>query len=177
MTARRLPVLILFVLVALAPLASAQVSLTTLGSPSTQSFDTLPGSGSATWTNNSTIPGWFHARTGTGTTVVANNGSSNAGNLYSYGTCTATDRALGSVGKVSRQPFAGVGNGLPVARPAPGVTMTGRESSDDRTGKCAPDGRRRRAGARARALRAEGVRARRERDRDRPCFPCERHRR
>jgi predicted extracellular nuclease len=76
----------------------AQVSLTTLGTPYTQSFDTLPASGSATWTNNSTIPGWFHARTGTGTTIVANNGSSNAGNLYSYGTGTATDRALGSVG-------------------------------------------------------------------------------
>ncbi len=76
----------------------AQVSVTTLGVPYTQSFDTLPASGSATWTNNSTIPGWFHARTGTGTTIVANNGSSNAGNLYSYGTGTATDRALGSLG-------------------------------------------------------------------------------
>src|SRR5687768_1957829 len=76
----------------------AQVSVTTLGVPYTQDFDTLPASGSATWTNNSTIPGWFHARTGTGTTIVANNGSSNAGNLYSYGTGTATDRALGSLG-------------------------------------------------------------------------------
>ena len=76
----------------------AQVSLTTLGVPYTQNFDTLPTSGSTTWTNNSNIPGWFHARTGTGTTIVANHGSSNAGNLYSYGTGTATDRALGSVG-------------------------------------------------------------------------------
>jgi uncharacterized repeat protein (TIGR01451 family) len=78
--------------------ADAQVSLTTIGVPVTQNFNTLPASGSATWTNNSTIPGWFHARTGTGTTVVANDGSSNAGNLYSYGTGTATDRALGSLG-------------------------------------------------------------------------------
>ena len=78
--------------------AEAQVSLTTLGSPTTQSFDTLPASGSATWANNSTIPGWYHARTGTGTTIVANDGASNSGNLYSYGTGTATDRALGSVG-------------------------------------------------------------------------------
>ena len=31
----------------------AQVSLTTLGIPYTQGFDTLPASGSATWTNNS----------------------------------------------------------------------------------------------------------------------------
>ena len=71
--------------------ALAQVSLTTLGTPYTQNFDTLPASGSTTWTNNSNIPGWFHARTGTGTTIVANDGSSNAGNLYSYGTGTATD--------------------------------------------------------------------------------------
>ncbi len=76
----------------------AQVSLTTLGSPYSQSFDTLPPTGSATWTNNTTIPGWYHARTGTGTTIVANDGVSNAGNLYSYGTGTATDRALGSLG-------------------------------------------------------------------------------
>ena len=83
---------------AYSPSVSAQVSITTLGVPYTQSFDTLPASGMATWTNNSTIPGWFHARTGTGTTIVANDGSSNAGNLFSYGTGTTTDRALGSLG-------------------------------------------------------------------------------
>ena len=89
------------------PLAvQAQVSLTTPGAPVTINFDTLPTSGSATWTNNSTVPGWFHARTGTGTTIVANNGSNNAGNLYSYGTGTATDRALGSLGSGN----AAVGN-------------------------------------------------------------------
>ncbi|MFN8344418.1 MAG: T9SS type A sorting domain-containing protein [Spirosomataceae bacterium] len=84
----------------------AQVSLTTLGTPYTQNFDVLPASGSATWTNDSNVPGWFHARTGTGTTIVANDGSSNAGNLYSYGTGTATDRALGSLGSGN----AAVGN-------------------------------------------------------------------
>lgn len=89
-----------------APAALAQISVTTLGTPFPENFDTLPASGSTTWTNNSTIPGWFHQRTGTGTTIVANNGSSNAGNLYSYGTGTATDRALGSVGSGN----AAVGN-------------------------------------------------------------------
>jgi hypothetical protein len=78
--------------------AFGQTSVTTLDTPYTQNFDTLPASGAATWTNNSTIPGWFHSRTGTGTTIVANDGSSNAGNLYSFGTGTATDRALGSEG-------------------------------------------------------------------------------
>jgi hypothetical protein len=80
-----------------APVA-AQISITTLNVPYTENFDTLPATGSATWTNNSSIPGWFHARTGTGTTIVANNGSSNAGNLYSYGTGTDAERALGSLG-------------------------------------------------------------------------------
>jgi uncharacterized repeat protein (TIGR01451 family) len=74
------------------------VTITTLGSPVSQNFDGLPASGSATWVNNTTIPGWYHARTGTGSTIVANNGGSTAGNLYSYGTGTATDRALGSLG-------------------------------------------------------------------------------
>lgn len=81
--------------------ALAQVSLTTLGATYTQNFDTLPSSGSATWTNNATIAGWYHARTGTGTTLVANDGASNSGNLYSYGTVAATDRALGSLGSAN----------------------------------------------------------------------------
>lgn len=87
----------LFVLVNMQT-ATAQISVTTLGVPITENFDTLINTGSTTWTNNSNIPGWFHARTGTGTTIVANNGSSNAGNLYSYGTGTDAERALGSLG-------------------------------------------------------------------------------
>jgi len=86
--------------------AQAQVSVTTLGAPVTQNFDTLLTTGSATFTNNSTVPGWFHARTGTGTTIVANDGASNGGNLYSYGTGTTTDRALGTLGSGN----AAVGN-------------------------------------------------------------------
>ena len=74
------------------------ISLTSFGTAYTQDFNALPASGSATWMNNSTLVGWYHARTGTGTTIVANDGSSNAGNLYSYGTGTAIDRALGSLG-------------------------------------------------------------------------------
>ncbi|MEO6655217.1 MAG: hypothetical protein ABIO36_03975, partial [Pyrinomonadaceae bacterium] len=79
-------------------LINPNISVTPLGVPITQNFDTLPASGTATFTNDSTLPGWYSARTGTGTTIVANDGASNAGNLYSYGTGTATDRALGSIG-------------------------------------------------------------------------------
>ena len=78
--------------------ATGAVPIVTLGAPLSQDFDGLVASGSATWVNDATIPGWYHARTGSGTTVVANNGGNNAGNLYSYGTGTATDRALGSIG-------------------------------------------------------------------------------
>lgn len=78
--------------------AFAQVSLTALDATYTQNFNTLPASGNATWTSNSTLPGWYHARTGSGTTIVADTGASNSGNLYSYGAAGDSDRALGSVG-------------------------------------------------------------------------------
>ena len=66
--------------------------------PLTEDFNSLISSSSATWVNDSTIPGWYTARTGTGTTIVADTGASNAGNLYSYGSAGSTDRALGSLG-------------------------------------------------------------------------------
>ncbi len=49
-----------------------------------------------TWTDNTTIPGWFSTRT----TYNSGTGSSNTGALYSFGvagTNPVTDRALGSV--------------------------------------------------------------------------------
>lgn len=78
---------------------SGQAQLVISGPGShTQDFNVLPATGSATWTNNTTIPGWYTQRTGTGTTIVANDGSSNAGNLYSYGAPAVTERALGTLG-------------------------------------------------------------------------------
>src|SRR6185369_737348 len=69
-------------------------SITTFGSPLTESFDTLASSGTnpLTWTDNSTIPGWYSSRT----TYNFGTGSSNTGALYSFG--LTGDRALGSVG-------------------------------------------------------------------------------
>ncbi|MCS6845378.1 MAG: ExeM/NucH family extracellular endonuclease [Caldilineales bacterium] len=65
-----------------------------LAAPYSQNFDTLATSGTGiTWTDDSTIPGWYSTRT----TYNAGNGSSNAGALYSFGTGTSTERALGSV--------------------------------------------------------------------------------
>jgi predicted extracellular nuclease len=73
------------------------VSLTTLGVPYTQNFDTLAQAGTnVAWTDDTTIAGWYSTRT----TYNAGTGSSNAGALYSFGvagTNPVTDRALGSV--------------------------------------------------------------------------------
>ncbi|MFO0849410.1 MAG: PEP-CTERM sorting domain-containing protein [Gemmataceae bacterium] len=81
--------------------AAAQIAVTGT-TVYTQTFDTLPSSGSATFSQfdsgTPTLPGVFAVRSGNGTTIVAGDGSSNAGNLYSFGTGTGTDRALGTIG-------------------------------------------------------------------------------
>ena len=72
-------------------------SITALGVPLTENFDTLASAGTnITWTDNSTIPGWYSTRA----TYNSGTGSSNTGALYSFGvagTNPVTDRALGSV--------------------------------------------------------------------------------
>ncbi|HEY0058436.1 MAG TPA: hypothetical protein VGB56_04835, partial [Flavisolibacter sp.] len=65
----------------------------------TQNFDAITAAGSATYDN---LPeGWAIFEVGTGGAAdgkyIVNNGSSNAGNAYSYGVLNSTDRALGSV--------------------------------------------------------------------------------
>lgn len=86
---------------ALAYSASAQVLFT--GSYS-QNFDTLPGSGTSTFTNNTTLTGWYaqHNGTSSGGTALVFNGALDstvtANNpefgLYSLG--TSSERAFGS---------------------------------------------------------------------------------
>jgi endonuclease G len=72
-------------------------SLTALGVPLTENFDTLASTGTGiAWTDNSTIPGWYSTRA----TYNSGAGSSTTGALYSFGvagTNPVTDRALGSV--------------------------------------------------------------------------------
>ena len=72
-------------------------SITALGVPLTENFDTLASAGTnITWTDNSTVPGWYSTRA----TYNSGTGSSNTGALYSFGlagTNSVTDRALGSV--------------------------------------------------------------------------------
>ena len=84
-----------------APGAFAQcVSLTTLGSPYTQNFDTLSNVAAST-TNNLTIPGWFMTETGGGARdneqYAVDTGGSTTGDTYSYGAAASTERALGQL--------------------------------------------------------------------------------
>ena len=70
-------------------------SITSLGTPLTENFNTLATTGTGlTWTDNVTIPGWYTSRP----TYNTDTGGSGTGALYSYGSTASTDRALGTVG-------------------------------------------------------------------------------
>ncbi len=79
--------------------ALATISYVGIGSFLNEDFDTLA---STTWANDSTLTGWNLFRQpapGTAiTTIGVNDGSSNSGSFYSYGTTNSADRALGGLG-------------------------------------------------------------------------------
>ncbi|MBC8128449.1 MAG: metallophosphoesterase, partial [Gloeobacteraceae cyanobacterium ES-bin-144] len=94
-------------LLAMASFSNAQVSYT--GGVYSQNFDTLQGTTNNTtgvaWTNNSTLPGWYSSHTSYGVTngtiggtAATFDGTATAVNvgLFSFGTASSTDRALGS---------------------------------------------------------------------------------
>ncbi|MCW3126033.1 MAG: Fibronectin type domain protein, partial [Bacteroidetes bacterium] len=63
-----------------------------------QNFNSLPSTGSVTWVDNTTIPGWYASSSNIATTGVnSGTGSNNAGGIYSFGAASASDRALGSL--------------------------------------------------------------------------------
>ena len=79
---------------------TGSVSLTTLGSPVTENFDTL--SNTAGSTTNTTLPtGWYITETGGGARdneqYAVDTGASATGDIYSYGATASTDRALGAL--------------------------------------------------------------------------------
>ena len=87
---------------------AGSIILTTPGSPSTENFDTLANSG----TTNSTLPtGWYLTEQGGGARdneqYAADNGLSNTGDTYSYGSASATDRAFGALRSGSLIPLYG----------------------------------------------------------------------
>jgi hypothetical protein len=75
--------------------AAAQVSIPSYGTPVGQNFNTLATAG-----NSGVVPpGWAFAEAGTNanTMYTAGNGSSNAGDSYSFGAVGSSERALGTV--------------------------------------------------------------------------------
>jgi hypothetical protein len=80
-----------------------QVNMASSGSHA-QNFNVLTTSG--TWSNSSTIANWYSQRTGTGSAYVIDHGNLNSGGLYSYGTTSAADRSLGSLGSGTAGNFA-----------------------------------------------------------------------
>ncbi|MEO8670321.1 MAG: ExeM/NucH family extracellular endonuclease [Tahibacter sp.] len=93
--------LIVSLLGCLPSLAFAQcVSLTTMGSASTQDFDTLSNVAGST-TNNLTITGWFLTESGGGARdneqYAVDTGASTTGDMVSYGAAASTERALGQL--------------------------------------------------------------------------------
>ena len=70
-------------------------SFTAFGSPLVEDFNTLSSTAgpSISWTDNSTISGAY----ATDSQYTVGTGSSNAGGLYSFGSASAADRALGSI--------------------------------------------------------------------------------
>ena len=102
---KKIPVLLLTLFSCL--FSKAQISITNLGAPYSQDFNTLANTG----TSNSSLPaGWFFLETGTGANglYAADNGSMNSGNTYSYGSTSSTDRALGGLQSGSLIPTIGV---------------------------------------------------------------------
>lgn len=81
--------------------AEASIGYSTAGGSYSQSFDTLitTGTGQA-WANDSTLAGWslFNSTGAAISTYNAGDGTSNTGSFYSFGTGTASDRALGGAG-------------------------------------------------------------------------------
>ena len=90
---------------------SAQVNMTATGSYS-QDFNTLISAGTAPWLDNQTVPNWYSQRSGSGTSIRANDGSINTNNLYSFGTGVETERALGTRGGPSNNVEVNFAHGL-----------------------------------------------------------------
>lgn len=63
-----------------------------------QDFNSLVVSGSVTWFNDSTLPGWYASATGVWDgTLNASTGASTGGDIYSFGLAGNVERAIGSL--------------------------------------------------------------------------------
>ena len=94
--------------IGLVSLSSAQIVINSSGDYH-QTFDTLPLSGTSnTWTDNSTLAGWYADREigGEISVLSAGTGSSTSTNLYSFGSSASADRSLGALASGSSNAIA-----------------------------------------------------------------------
>jgi hypothetical protein len=92
-------------LLGLASFAQAQAVINTTGLY-TQNFNTLLLSGTTGWVNNTTLPGWYAQRAVGSLDITASTGSATGGSLYSFGSASSAERALGSLGSSGTGNFA-----------------------------------------------------------------------
>jgi hypothetical protein len=87
-------------------LTSSGITITALGVPSTENFNSLANIG----TSSALPAGWFNAESGANDNdlYTAGTGSGNAGDTYSFGTAGSTERALGGLFSGSLTPLFGV---------------------------------------------------------------------
>jgi len=85
--------------------ANAAISISSGGQSYSQNFDTLTTltTPATAWANDSTLAGWslFNSTGAAISTYLGNDGSSNTGSFYSYGTAGSADRALGGLGSAA----------------------------------------------------------------------------
>jgi len=83
----------------------SQTNVNTIGTAVQENFNSLPSSGSAaSWSQNSTVSGWYAYETDpyrVAVSYIADSGASNTGRVYSYGRAGSSERALGSLGSGS----------------------------------------------------------------------------
>jgi predicted extracellular nuclease len=112
--------------------AAGTISLTTIGSPYTENFDSLSNVAGST-TNTIAINGWELTETGGGTRdneqYAVDTGGSGTGDTYSYGAAAATDRALGGLQSGTLIPVIGAAfvNNTTAAITALDVAYTGEQ--------------------------------------------------
>ena len=110
----RKPIIALLLMLSAMGFLWGQFSIASASTPYTQDFNTLANTGTSNaWANGTTLTGWYAKTDATATisTYGANTGSSTSAGLYSFGSTSATDRALGYAPSNAYFGAAGVGKG------------------------------------------------------------------
>ena len=102
-----------------------------IGETYSQNFNGLISSGNDTYTDNSTIAGWYvnsEEMDSNADEYIAGTGSSTGGEVYSFGSSSASDRALGYLGSGGNDYFNLALYGSVLAFPHIWNTQNGRRA-------------------------------------------------